>query len=79
MTLPNIEVIDGTLDVRLVPVKGQPILGALEIEPAQLLGEPDPSKLQGKFFDYPELDLSSWNVERWEPRRVNDEDQAYRP
>ena len=78
VTLPNIEVTDGTLDVRLVPVKGQPILGALEIEPAQLLGEPDPSKLIWEDnFDYPELDLSSWNVERWEPRRVNDEDQAY--
>ncbi|MEK9592221.1 MAG: malectin domain-containing carbohydrate-binding protein, partial [Gammaproteobacteria bacterium] len=43
VTLPNIEVTDGALDVRLVPVKGQPILGALEIEPTRLLGEPDPS------------------------------------
>ena len=78
VTLPNIVVTDGTLDVRLVPVKGQPILGALEVEPARLLGEPDPSKMVWEDnFDYPELDLSSWNVERWEPRRVNDEDQAY--
>ena len=78
VTLPNIEVTDGTLDVRLVPVKGQPILGALEIEPTHLLGEPDSSTLVWEDnFDGRELDLSSWNIERWDPRRVNDEDQAY--
>ena len=78
VTLPNIEVTDGALDVRLVPVKGQPILGALEIEPTRLLGEPDPSSLVWEDnFEGTELDLSSWNIERWEPRRVNDEDQAY--
>ena len=31
VTLPNIVVTDGTLDVRLVPVKGQPILGPLKL------------------------------------------------
>jgi len=78
VTIPNIEVTDGTLDVRLVPVKGQPILGALEIEPTRLLAEADSSTLVWEDnFDGTELDLSSWNIERWEPRRVNDEDQAY--
>ena len=48
VTLPNIEVTDGTLDVRLVPVKGQPILGALEIEPTRLLGERTCPPLYGR-------------------------------
>ena len=65
VTLPNIEVTDGTLDVRLVPVKGNPYW-ALEIEPT-LTGEPDSSTLVWEDnFDGTELDLSSWNIERWD-------------
>ena len=76
-TLPDVEVSDGQLLVEFEPVTGQPVLSAILVRSRQ----PDTSDwepLWSDEFNYEgPPDPARWNIEIWEARRVNDEDQAY--
>lgn len=77
VTVPDVVVDDGALDIALKAVTGDPLLNALIVR--------TPYKSDGSWqvawrdeFDStgaPARD--KWNIEEWGPRRVNDEDQAY--
>jgi len=78
VTLPGIKVEDGRLELVLDPIKGEPILSALEIEPQVLLPAAQPELMVWEDeFDGETLDAGRWNIDLWAAKYVNDEDQAY--
>jgi len=78
VTLPGIEVEDGRLELELDPIKGDPILSALEIEPQVLLPAAQPELMVWEDeFDGETLDAGRWNIDLWAAKYVNDEDQTY--
>ncbi len=78
VTLPGIKVEDGRLELVLDPIKGEPILSALEIEPQVLLPAAQPDLLVWEDeFDGETLDANRWNIDLWAAKYVNDEDQTY--
>jgi len=78
VTIPNVEVTDGELNVRFEASAGEPMLSALLVRPAtprddawQLVWSDE--------FEGNEIDDTKWSPNIWAPRKVNDEDQAYTP
>jgi len=78
VTFPDIEITDGGLNLALEADQGQAILSGLEIESQPSLPPANSGALiWADEFDGESLDLDDWNVDRWAPKHVNDEDQAY--
>ncbi len=77
VTVPGVEIADGTFDLAFRPRAGQPVLNALLVrEPQPAAGERE--LLWADEFDYEGLpDPERWNIDVWPARVVNDEDQAY--
>jgi beta-glucanase (GH16 family) len=76
VTVPDVDISDGTLDVHFEASGMQPVLSALQVRKKtgrdaswELVWQDD--------FDGPELDATKWTHNVWPPRKVNDEDQAY--
>lgn len=75
VTIPRVKVTDGKLDIVFKASKGEAILSALSVVPHE-------NGVAGKLiwsdeFDGTALDLDKWNIDEWDARVVNDEDQAY--
>ncbi len=77
VTVPNVEITDGELNVAFAASAGQPVLSAMIVRSKQRPA----SKLKMVWndeFDNPgPPDPNRWEIDRWPPRKVNDEDQAY--
>ncbi|MEM7431889.1 MAG: family 16 glycosylhydrolase [Pseudomonadota bacterium] len=75
VTVPNVEVTDGELNIYFEASAGEPVLSALVVMPKQPTG--DWSLVWNDEFDGDVIDESKWSARVWAPRKVNDEDQAY--
>jgi hypothetical protein len=76
VTVPDIDITDGALDIHFEASERQPVLSALQLRTKvgrdkswQLVWQDE--------FDGPGLDTANWTHNVWPPRKVNDEDQAY--
>ncbi len=76
VTTPNVVVRDGELNISFNALAGEPTLSGLTVR--------DKNRPRGDWqlvwsdeFDGDALDDSKWSADIWEPRKVNDEDQAY--
>ena len=78
VTVPNVSVTDGRLDIGFEAGSMEPVLSALVVRKRTV---PDPGWRIAwqEDFDDEALDTATWNYETWPPRYVNDEDQAYTP
>lgn len=76
VTVPDVEVTDGELNVRFEATKMQPVLSALVVRAPQPRGDGWKLVWQDD-FEGDALDRDRWAVEVWPARKVNDEDQAY--
>ena len=76
VTVPNVEVTDGELNVRFEASAGQPTLSALVVRDRNR-PRPDWQLVWSDEFDGDDWDRGKWTPENWGSRRVNDEDQAY--
>ena len=76
VTVPNVEVVDGELNVRFEASVREPLLSALVVRRKD---RPKPAwqLVWADEFDGAALDDSRWSPNIWPPRKVNDEDQAY--
>lgn len=76
VTVPDVTVEDGELNIHFDASVSEPILSALLVRTRQPVS--DRWKLVwSDDFDGDKLDDSSWSYDIWKPRKVNDEDQAY--
>lgn len=77
VTVSDISVTDGELNIRFAATAMQPVLSALVVRRKM----PDQTTMVLTWsdeFDYEGApDTAIWNVEEWQPRVVNNEDQAY--
>ena len=77
VTVPNVEVADGYLDIEFPAAVREPVLSALVVRRKTI----DPGEWQLVWNDEFDTDgapdSSRWNLEEWPARKVNDEDQAY--
>ena len=76
VTVPNVNVTDGELNVTFDASAGEPVLSALVVRNKNRPA-PDWELVWSDEFDGPELDPGNWSPDIWPPRKVNDEDQAY--
>lgn len=76
VTTPDVVVSDGELTVRFEAAVREPVICAVLVRDKMPRAD-DWELAWGDEFDGAELDAAKWNIEEWEPRRVNDEDQAY--
>ncbi|MDJ0910000.1 MAG: family 16 glycosylhydrolase [Woeseiaceae bacterium] len=76
VTVPNVEVSDGELNIRFEASADQPTLSALVVRDKRRPA-PDWQLVWSDEFDGDDWDRDKWTPELWGPRRVNDEDQAY--
>lgn len=77
VTVPDIEVSDGELNIEFAASAGEPVLSAFQVHPGV---EPVPGwrLVWHDEFDYAGApDPEKWQIDRWPARKVNDEDQAY--
>ncbi len=75
VTVPQVVVSDGQLDVRFEASAGEPVLSAIVVRASE---SPDGWNLVwNDEFDGDDIDTSKWSARVWAPRKVNDEDQAY--
>ena len=75
VTVPDIVVNDGELNVEFAATAMEPVLSALLVRPAVVDARPR-SLVWSDEFDA-ELDTTRWNIDIWAARVVNDEDQTY--
>ncbi len=77
VTVPDVDITDGKLDVEFRASAGLPVLSALVVRNA--VPRSDDWKLSwSDEFDYEGgPDPERWEIDRWPARVVNDEDQAY--
>jgi beta-glucanase (GH16 family) len=76
-TLADVVVSGGQLEIELVARRGQPLLNALVVRD-RVIDDRQWQLSWSDEFDYTGApDPGRWNIEVWNPRRVNDEDQAY--
>ena len=78
ITVPNLEVADGELNVTFEASAMEPILSALVVRDKSRPRPPWELVWKDE-FDGDELDEAKWTARDWPPRKVNDEDQAYTP
>ncbi len=76
VTVPNVIVADGELNIHFQASQRQPVLSALQVRRKSVRDESWQLAWQDEFGG-PELDDSKWSYRVWAPRKVNDEDQAY--
>ncbi|MEL7536450.1 MAG: family 16 glycosylhydrolase [Pseudomonadota bacterium] len=76
VTVPNVDINDGELNVSFDATAGEPVLSALSVQPAQPV-TPGWQLVWSDEFDGDELDTAKWSPNLWAARKVNDEDQAY--
>lgn len=77
VTIPNVEITDGRLNVEFKASRLEPVLSAYMVRPTQP-ADKDWRLAWSDEFDYEgPPDESIWNIDRWPARVVNDEDQAY--
>ncbi|MDX1480280.1 MAG: family 16 glycosylhydrolase [Woeseiaceae bacterium] len=76
VTVPNVAIDDGELNVRFEAALGEPILSALVVRDKR---RPTGGRtlVWSDEFDGDTIDDSKWSADVWPPRKVNDEDQAY--
>lgn len=78
VTVPDVEINDGVLEVRFAATAGAPILSALAVR--NKVSRTANWKLTwSDEFDEAVLDKDKWGINIWPARKVNDEDQAYTP
>ena len=76
VTVPNINVTDGELNIEFDASVGEPLLSALVVR-RQTRAEHEWQLVWADEFEGPELDSAKWSIDEWSARKVNDEDQAY--
>ncbi|MEO0973494.1 MAG: family 16 glycosylhydrolase [Pseudomonadota bacterium] len=77
ITIPEVAVRDGRLEVAFDARAGRPVLSALVVrEPYRPAAGEWTLRWQDE-FDGDAVDDARWTAERWPARKVNDEDQAY--
>jgi len=76
VTVPNVVIEDGELNIHFDATAGQPILSALLVR-GKNRHEPKWQLVWSDEFDGDDLDASKWTPNIWPARKVNDEDQAY--
>jgi beta-glucanase (GH16 family) len=87
VTVPDVEVADGQLDIHFEASTGAPVLSAVAVHRKEGVhgaandgsGAHRPTWRLHWYdeFDGTSLDPEKWNVVTWPARKVNDEDQAY--
>ncbi len=76
VTVPNVEVSDGELNVEFDASVREPVLSALVVRNKNRPSQPW-KLVWSDEFDGDALDTSKWSPNIWPPRKVNDEDQTY--
>ena len=77
VTVPNVEIADGELNIAFEATEGQPVLSALVVRNKQRPAR-DWKLVWSDEFDYQgPPDPERWEIDIWPARKVNDEDQAY--
>ena len=77
VTVPGVRIDDRELSVRFEASAGEPVLSALVVRSASERKQPWKLAWSDEFDYRGAPDPARWNVERWDARKVNDEDQAY--
>jgi len=77
VTIPNIAIDDGQLDVEFAAIKGEPVLSALLVRGKPLTKKSWRLVWSDEFDAAGAPDPARWSIEEWPARKVNDEDQAY--
>ncbi len=78
VSVPNVEVTDGELNVQFVASAGVPMLSAIVVRNKNRPAVPWRLSWSDE-FDQGALDPEKWSIDIWPARKVNDEDQAYTP
>ena len=78
VTVPDLSISDGELNIEFAASAGQPILSALHLREKQPRAR-EWQMVWNDEFDGTELDATKWSPDIWPARKVNDEDQAYTP
>lgn len=76
VAIPNVEIVDGELNITFAASVGEPVLSALVVRNKNR----NPKSWQlvwSDEFDGATLDTGKWTPDIWPARKVNDEDQAY--
>ena len=76
VTVPDVVVDDGELNIHFAASVNEPIVSALLVRTRRPVSK-SWELVWSDEFDGDELDTSSWSHNVWKPRKVNDEDQAY--
>jgi beta-glucanase (GH16 family) len=76
VTVPDVVVEDGELNIAFQASVNKPILSALTVRVKQPRAK-SWELVWSDEFDGDELDTTKWSARIWPPRKVNDEDQAY--
>lgn len=77
VTTPGVRVADGELNIRFEASAGEPVLSALAVRRSAAAAGQWVLAWQDEFDYEGPPDPARWNLEVWDPRKVNDEDQAY--
>ncbi len=77
VTVPGIEVSKGHIGVEFSASAGRPVLSALVVRRAAAPADRWNLVWSDEFDTDGPPDSRNWNLEEWQARRVNDEDQAY--
>ncbi len=77
VTVPDVEISDGELNVEFDASAGEPVLSALVVRRKQPRGDQWQLVWQDDFDGSGLPDEKTWNIDLWPARVVNDEDQAY--
>ncbi len=75
--IANVKVKDGTLDIKLEAIKGDPILSGIIVQRNVVRSEEWQLIWQDDFAQGETLDLDKWSYDLWPAKKVNDEDQMY--
>jgi beta-glucanase (GH16 family) len=77
VSIPDVIVNDGALDLELLGIESEPILSAINVRPSKEM-DPRWELVWSDEFDLEGApDKSRWQIDEWPARVVNDEDQAY--
>jgi len=76
VTVSNVVIEDGVLDIHFEATAGEPILSGLLVRQKPPV-DPQWKLVWSDEFDGDELDANKWSPNIWPARKVNDEDQAY--
>ena len=76
VTAPNVVVEDGELNIGFEASVGEPVLSALTVR-TKIKRSSAWKLVWSDEFDGESLDDTKWSARIWQPRKVNDEDQAY--